>query len=152
MNAIGDVFRRLSRADQAQRWYECALEAVAEARAPVILSTIVNNLGGVSFEQRRYAQAEHYFTELDKLASAMLDAPTKALALEWRGLSLDKLDRSVDAIKSWEAAAKVSRSVGLEPSLRRNLQHLQSTYAKLGLRDRAQRTRQELGSLPSERT
>jgi tetratricopeptide (TPR) repeat protein len=152
MNAIGDVFRRLGKTEQALNWYECAVEAVAEARAPVVLATIVNNLGGVSFELRRFDQAEQYFDQLDKLASAMLDAQTKALALEWRGLSQRKLDRNVDAIKSWEAAATVSRSLGLDLSLKRNLQLLETAYARLGLPDRAQRTRQELGSLPAERT
>jgi hypothetical protein len=149
MNAIGDVFRRLERTDQALRWYECALEAVADAQAPVVLATVVNNLGGVSFERRDYPDAEEYFIQLDRLASAMLDPQTKALALEWRGLCQDRRDLPLEAIKSWEAAATLCRSVGLEDTLRRVLARLQDAYGKLGLRDRARNLAQELDALPA---
>jgi hypothetical protein len=148
MNAIGDVFRRLGRSDQALRWYECALEAVAEARAPVVLATVVNNLAGVSFERGEYPHAQEYFTQLDRLASAMLDPQTKALALEWRGLCQQRRDLPLEAVESWEAAARLSRAVGLDDALRRTLAHLQEACGKLGLRERARHLAQELGGLP----
>ena len=124
LNGLGDVAQhRQNDVEQALHWYECAVPPAAEAQDPVILSSVVRNLGDVSFQRGRYAEAEQYFTHLDRLTAVTFDADAKARALEYRGLSQEKQGAADPAVESWETAAAFCRETW-RPRLRSNLEHL----------------------------
>jgi hypothetical protein len=128
INAFGDLCRAAGDVPKAQHWYECAVAPATDAKDAVILAAITRNLGELAYEGGRYAEAEEYFDGLDQLAGHMLQAETKASALEWRGLSLEQQGRPHDAAEVWEAAATLCRTIGMPQLLRRNLEHLERVY------------------------
>lgn len=150
MHGMGDAFRLQGAAPQALHWYECALEAAVTAGAPVVIATVGWSLGAMAYEGGRYDDAARYYDGLDAIASQLLDAEQKARAMEWRGLSQEKLGLAAEAIASWEAACALSRNVGLDASLRANLGHIERASAALGDDARADRARAEREALPPD--
>jgi tetratricopeptide (TPR) repeat protein len=127
INGLGDVARRQGDVDGARHWYECAVTPAAEGGDPVVLSSVVRNLGEVAYQRRQYAEAEQYFDHLHQLTAVTLDADGKARALEWRGLSQEKQGALDRAAESWETAAEFCRK-NWAPGLRPNLEHLARAY------------------------
>jgi len=150
MNGMGDVFHRSANLDKAQYWYECAVTPAVDAQVPVVLATITRNLGDVAYKLSQYAEAEQYFDGLDKLAAYMLDPENKARALEWRGLSQEKQEAYMRAMKSWEDAAMLSRNIGLPTFLKTNLEHLRRVYPQLHMHDKLAAAEAELTQLESQ--
>lgn len=150
MNGLGDVYQRNSDLARAQRWYECAITPALAAQVPVVLATLTKSLGDVSYKLERYADAEQYYDNWDKLAGYTLDAESKARALEWRGLSQERQGAYVRAAKSWEAAATLSRSTEMPTFLKTSLGHLCRVYAQLRRRDKLAAVEAELKGLDAE--
>ncbi|MCY1002894.1 tetratricopeptide repeat protein [Myxococcus sp. MISCRS1] len=150
MHGIGDVFRRTQTHDQAQHWYECALVPAIASKAPVILSVVVKSLGEFAFERKRYSEAERYFEGLEQVSARMLDPEGKARALEWLGLCREKQGDAKQAVLRWEAAAHLSRKVGLHFNLCANLEHLSRTYRHLRMKERLSGVETELTHLKRE--
>jgi tetratricopeptide (TPR) repeat protein len=152
IKGLGDVAHRNNSLEQAQRWYECALLPASEAKEASILAELVKDLGEIAYQQRRYADAEQYFDGLDKLRAHLLDPEGKAQALEWRGLSQEKLAAYDRAGSSWEGAAQLCRSIGLPHFLRTNLQHLARIYRETRMTKRLSAVEAELRQLNRETT
>jgi len=151
LNGIGDACRHCYKdLDQARHWYECAVIPANDSEIPVVMATVIKNLGDVAYEQKRYAEAEQFFDNLDKLASHMADPDCKAGALEWRGLSQEKQKLDDSAIESWEAAAKLSRSVDMPYFLKPNLEHLLRIYKKIGIKEKTAYIKNELKNLETQ--
>jgi tetratricopeptide (TPR) repeat protein len=131
VNAVGDIHHRTGDLPRAQEWYERAAVPAAEAGQPIILATVVKNLGDVAFEQRLYGDAEQYYDNLDKLSAHLLDPEGKVRALERRGLCQENLGSIGRAVESWEGAATLCRNVGLPPFLKSVLEHLERGYRQL---------------------
>jgi tetratricopeptide (TPR) repeat protein len=149
MNAIGDAYVRTAMIDQGQDWYERALVPASEANHPILLATVIKNLGTVAYTKGRYGDAEQLFDALDKVSGKLLDAETKSWALEWRGLSLEKAGRGDAAVHCWNDGAKLARSTDQPHALRAHLEHLRAFYAQQGLQDRAHVIAEELRRLPA---
>lgn len=151
LNGIGDAFRHCYKdLKQARHWYECAVIPANESEIPVVMATVIKNLGDVAYEQKQYAEAEQFFDNLDKLASHMADPECKAGALEWRGLSQEKQKTDARAIESWETAAKLCRSVGMPYLLKPNLEHLLRMYKKIGIKEKTAVLEKELMELEKQ--
>lgn len=147
MHGIGDVFQRAGAHEQAQHWYECAILPAAQSKAPFVLAIVVRSLGDLAFVRKRYAEAEQYFHQLDRLASSLGDAESKARALEYRGLSQERQGDLIRAIRSWEDAATLCRSIHMPLCLRPCLEHLRRAYQKLNLKDRVKAIESELAQV-----
>ena len=150
INAQGDIHHRAGDLAQAQHWYECALAPSGEAKDAMMLAIVGRNLGDVSFKQHRFADAEQYYDGVDKLAGASLDAENKIRALEWRGLSQEKQSAWDRAAVSWEAAALLSRNIGIPGFLQQNLRHLERAYQRLGDGTKLAAVREEMHAIPWE--
>lgn len=137
MNTMGDVFGRAGSTEEAEKWYECALGAAAEGNNVVVLAMVSKNLGSLCYAKGNYVEAEQYFDGLDRIATHMLDADTRAWALEWRGMTQEKMGRIDDAIASWEAAVTLSRNTDQPDALRANLEHLRKAYPQATAHRRA---------------
>jgi tetratricopeptide (TPR) repeat protein len=146
LNGLGDLARRQGDREKALHWYECAVPPAAEAKVAIVLSSIVRNLAEVNYERGRYADAEQYFDQLDKLAAVTLDANCKARALEWRGLCQEKQNALDRATQSWETAAVFCRNTW-RPGLRANLEHLARVYQQQRRRDKLTAVQTELVGL-----
>ena len=146
LNAFGEMAHRAGDLEKAQLWFECALVPADKAKEPVLLTTLGRNLGDIRFKQARYAEAEQYYDNVDKLASHMLDAETKIRALESRGLCQEKQGAFDQAVGSWEAAAHLSRKIEVPELLRTNLEHLARVYRRFGMTDRLPRLEAELAA------
>ncbi|MBV9928146.1 MAG: tetratricopeptide repeat protein [Acidobacteria bacterium] len=150
MNGIGDVYQRNEDLGRAQRWYECAITPALAAQVPVVLATLAKALGDVAYKLGQYAEAEQYYDNWDKLAGHMLDAESKARALEWRGLCQEQQGAYVRATRSWEDAATLSRNTELPAFLKTNLEHLRRVYPRLRRRDKLAAVEAELKRLERE--
>ncbi len=151
LNTIGDVYHRAGALDQAQHWYECAVPPAARSKVPVILRTVAGNLGTVAFKKGQFGLAEQLYDSVDQLAGYGLDPEGKAQALEWRGLSQERQQAHARAIESWEAAATISRTIGLPGFLHANLSHLVRAYEAVGRSDRLTAVRAELRQVEGQR-
>jgi tetratricopeptide (TPR) repeat protein len=147
LNGLGDVYHRAEQLEYARYYYECAVPPVVKAQEPVIFHSIVKSLGDVAFKQKQYAEAEYFYGSADKLAAKLLDAHSKALDLEWCGLSQEKQQAYDRAIFSWENAATLSRNIGMPDSLQSNLEHLKRVYRKIGRADKVATIKAELKQL-----
>lgn len=151
MNGLGDVFyHRVDDINKAQYWYECAVPPAIESKTPIVMATIVKNLGDLSYKSKKYGDAEQYFDNLDKLKAQILDPEGKAQALEWRGLSQEKQGAYDRAIESWEAAALLCRNIGMPYFLQANLKHLQRVYKRFHIKNKLAAVEDELKKLEQQ--
>lgn len=150
LSGLGDLNHRNDLLEEAKHWYECALVPLTETPSPVVLFSVLKNLGLVAYKQGDFATAERYFEMVDEVATQMRDAEGKAWALEWRGRSQEQQGAFGEAVESWNTAATLSRNVGMDPNLKANLEHLERTYAKARMsRERAE-VAAELSTLDGE--
>lgn len=132
---FGDIARRQGNLKEAQHWYSCAVVPAAQASNPILMSNIVQNLAAVAFEEKRFGDAEERYSELVTLKRAMIDEVGLAEALEWLGLSQEKLKGYDRAVVSWEEAALICKSFELKDRLAPLLAHLRRGYQALEMRE-----------------
>lgn len=149
LHGLGDVCRRADMTEDALYWYECAAVPAGECDAPVVLAIVTRSLGQLSYELGRYADAEQYFDGLDALSGRLLDAESKAYALEWKGLSRLRQDNVSGAVEAWETAAKLCRNVGMSAPLRNVLGRLRGLYQDVGMTEQAAALGKELDATPT---
>jgi tetratricopeptide (TPR) repeat protein len=147
LNAIGDIFHRTNDCTNACYWYECAVPLAVKSESPVLLHTAVSNLADIAFKCAAYGLAEQLYDAADQLAGKMLYAEGMVHARERCGLSREYQHAYERAVQSWEAAANVSRTTGLLPQLKANLQHLARSYQRLGMVDKRAAVEAELRQL-----
>lgn len=148
MNGIGDThFHRTNNLERAQYWYECAVPPANAAAVPVVMASVVKNLGDVSFEMGNYAEAEQFYEQLDRLVTHMRDPEAKSQALEKQGVSQEKQKAFGKAVKSWEAGATLCRNIGLPKLLKPHLEHLARVYGRFEIKKKHAAVLRELKSL-----
>jgi len=128
---LGAIARRQANLQEAQHWYECAIVPAAKDGNPVLMSTIVDNLAGIAFEEKRFADAEDRYGELVVLKRAMIDEDGVADALEWQGLSQEGLSAYDRAVECWYESALICKVFEMTDRLPRVLGHLKRGYQEL---------------------
>ena len=102
---------------------------------PVLMSTIVENLAGIAFEEKRFADAEERYSELVVLKRAMIDEDGVADALEWQGLSQEGQLAYDRAVECWYESALICKAFEMTDRLPRVLGHLKRGYQELEMRE-----------------
>ena len=143
---LGAIARRQENLQEAQHWYECALVPAAKDGNPVLMSTIVENLAAIAFEEKRFADAEERYSELVTLKRAMIDEDGVADALEWQGLSQEGQWAYDRAVECWYESALICKAFEMTDRLPRVLDHLKRGYQELEMRDRTGTIRRGMGA------
>ena len=131
---LGAIARRQANLQEAQHWYECAVVPAAKDGNPVLMSTIVENLAAIAFEEKRFADAEERYSELVVLKRAMIDEDGVADALEWQGLSQEGQLAYDRAVECWYESALICKAFEMTDRLPRVLDHLKRGYQELEMR------------------
>ena len=134
ISGLGDIARRQDNLKAAQHWYSCAIVPAAKDGNPVLMSTIVQNLAAIAYQEERFIEAEDRYTELALLKRTMIDEVGLAEALEWQGLSQEGQDAYDRAVVSWEESALICKAFDLEDRLEPTLAHLRRGYVALRMR------------------
>ena len=132
-NNIGDIYhhRQENKLDEAQKWYECAVPLASEVKDPVLLFTVVSNLGDVVYKQQMFPMAEELYRSADELAAKLGNPEARVLSLERLGLSQEQQQKFPEAMQSWAAAVKLCKLVGeMDPYQQTNQAHLDRVQAK----------------------
>ena len=132
-NNIGDVYhhRQEDKLDEAQRWYECAVPLASEAKDPVLLLTVISNLGDVVYKKQMFPMAEELYRSADELAAKLGNPEARVLSLERLGLSQEHQQKFPEAMISWEAAVKLCKIVGeMDPYQQTNQAHIERVKAR----------------------
>jgi tetratricopeptide (TPR) repeat protein len=132
---LGDIARRQGNLKEAQHWYACAAVPAAKGGNPILMSTIVQNLAVVAFQEKRFTEAEERYAELVTLKRAMIDEDGLAEALEWQGLSQEGQRAYDRAVVCWEEGALICKAFELKHRLRPLLTHLRRGYQALEMRE-----------------
>ncbi len=135
ISGLGDIARRQGDLKQAQHWYACAVVPAAKGRNPILMSTIVQNLAAVAFQEKRFADAEERYCELVSLKRAMIDEIGLVEALEWQGLSQEGQRAYDRAVECWEEGALICKAFELKDRLGPMLTHLKRGYEALDRRE-----------------
>lgn len=132
---LGDIARRQENWKEAQHWYACAVVPAAKGGNPILMSTIVQNLAVVAFQEKRFTDAEDRYAELVALKRAMIDEDGLAEALEWQGRSQEEQGAYDRAVASWEEGALICKAFECEHRLHPLLTHLKRGYQALEMRE-----------------
>jgi|APLak6261659701_1056019.scaffolds.fasta_scaffold00012_18 hypothetical protein len=128
---LGDVARRKENWKVAHHFYACAAVPAAKDGNPMLLSTIVQNLAVVAFQENRFADAEERYSELVTLKRAMIDEVGLVEALEWQGICQEKQQAFDRAVLAWEEAALICKSFEMGDRLPPLLGDLKRGYQAL---------------------
>ena len=135
ISGLGDIARRQGDWKKAQHWYACAVVPAAESGSPILLSTVVQNLAVVAYQEERWADAEERYDELVTIKRGMFDEVGLVEALEWRGKSQEKQEAFDRAVLSWAEAALVCKDFDLKDRLDPLLDNWRRGYERLGMRE-----------------
>lgn len=135
ISGLGDIARRQGNLKEAEHWYVCATVPAASSGNPLLLSTIIQNLAVIAFQQKRYAEAEERYSELVILKRSMIDEDGLVEALEWQGLSQERQHACDRAIECWEEAALICKTFEMKQRLNPLLSHLRRAYQTLEMRE-----------------
>jgi tetratricopeptide (TPR) repeat protein len=130
---LGDIARREQNMQEAQHWYQCALVPAGKDGNPMLLSNIVQHLAAIAFQQQRFGDAEEHYSELATFKRAMIEEDGLAEALEWQGLSQERLQAYDRAVDSWYESALICKVFEMKERLPRVLEHLKRGYYALGM-------------------
>ncbi len=133
ISGLGDIASRQGDLKKAQHWYECAVVPASESGSPILLSTIVQNLAVVAYQEERWADAEERYDELVTLKRGMFDEVSLVEALEWRGKSQEKQEAYDRAVLSWAEAAMICKDFETEERLPLFLDNWRRCYERLGM-------------------
>ncbi len=132
-NNLGDMHHHheKDKLPEAQKWYECAVPLANEVKDPVLLYTVVSNLGDVTYKQQLFPMAEELYRHADDLAAKMGNPEARVLSLERLGLSQEHQQKFTDAMTNWQAAVKLCDLVGeMDPYRQANQGHLDRVRQK----------------------
>jgi tetratricopeptide (TPR) repeat protein len=135
ISGLGDIASRQGDWKKAQHWYACAAVPAAESGSPILLSTVVQNLAVVAYQEERWADAEARYDELATIKRGMFDEVGLVEALEWRGKSQEKQQAFDRAVLSWAEAALVCKDFDLNDRLGPFLDNWRRGYQRLGMRE-----------------
>src|SRR5262249_40875162 len=134
ISGLGDIARRQDNLKAAQHWYSCAVVPAAKDGNPVLMSTIVQNLAAIAFQEKRFVDAEERYAELVLLKRTMIDEEGVAEALDWQGLSQEGQQAYDRAVVCWEESALICMAFDLDERLQPTLAHLRRGYEALKMR------------------
>jgi hypothetical protein len=130
---LGDIARREGNLKEAQHWYQCALVPAGKDGNPMLLANVVQHLAAIAFHQERFGDAEEHYSELVTFKRAMVEEDGLAEALEWQGLSQERLLAYDRAVESWYESAAICKVFDMKERLPRVLDHLKRGYHALGM-------------------
>jgi hypothetical protein len=133
LSGFGDIASSQGDWKKAQHWYACATVPASESGSPILLSTVVQNLAVVAFQEERWADAEERYDELVAIKRGMFDEVGLIEALEWRGKSQEKQEAFDRAVLSWAEAAFVCKDFDLPDRLDPMLDGWRRGYERLGM-------------------
>jgi tetratricopeptide (TPR) repeat protein len=133
ISGLGDIASRQGDWKKAQHWYACAVVPAAESGSPILLSTVVQNLAVVAYQEERWADAEARYDELATIKRGMFDEVGLVEAVEWRGKSQEKQQAFDRAVLSWAEAALVCKDFDLNDRLEPLLDNWRRGYERLGM-------------------
>jgi hypothetical protein len=138
ISGLGDIASRQGDWKEAQHLYACAVVPAADSGSPILLSTVVQNLAVVAYQEERWADAEERYDELVTIRRGMFDEVGLAEALEWRGKSQEKQQAFDRAVLSWAEAALICKDFEMEDRLAPLLENWRLCYERLGMSDELQ--------------
>jgi tetratricopeptide (TPR) repeat protein len=131
ISGLGDIARRQGNLQKAQDFYCCVLAANGTGISPILLSTVLQSLAAIAFQEKRYQDAEERYAELVTLKRSMLDEKGLTDALEWRGISQAEQRAYDQAVESFEEGALICKAFALWDRLPQLLARLRHGYVEL---------------------
>jgi tetratricopeptide (TPR) repeat protein len=132
MNNIGDLHYMQRKFNEAQAWYERAINLSVRLESQPLVLYQSFNLGNSLLMQNRFADALIYYNSAEQLAQASNLQVQQVQALEQVGVTNYRMGRSAEAAENWEKAVEMSRELNFKEGQRANLEHLRELYQEIG--------------------
>lgn len=149
INAVGDIFRRQNKFNEANHVYETAIEPSVKSGSATVLHNVTLNLAENEYSRQDYEQAAKYYDQVDQLATKMLYADGKIYALNQQAECAANLNNWEKAIIHWESAANFCRVGEYFDDLKIELQKLLAVEQHLSS-EQKNKYRKELQQLEAE--
>lgn len=147
LNWMGEVFERMGKLPEAERYYESALTPAIESKSEPVLLNIVMNLGNLKLSQKVWSDAEVYYESAEKVATALCIPQAKIICLERRGICQYMQKNGEGALESWNNGATLARAMEEKYLLKEILQRLKGYYEQTGKSEERDEIAKELSSL-----
>jgi len=132
MNNIGDLHYIQKKFNEAQTWYERAINLSVSLKSEPLVLDQSFNLGNALLMQNRFADALIYYNATEQLAQASNQPLQQIQALEQMGMANYRMGKSAEAAENWEKAVELSRESKFKEGQRANLERLRDLYQELG--------------------
>jgi tetratricopeptide (TPR) repeat protein len=132
MNNIGDLHYIQNKFNEAQIWYERAINLSVNLKSEPMVLDQSYNLGNALLAQNRYADALIYYNATEQLARASNQPLQQIQALEQMGVANYRMGKSAEAAENWEKAVELSRGLKFKEWQRANLERLRDLYQEMG--------------------
>jgi tetratricopeptide (TPR) repeat protein len=132
MNNIGDLHYTQNKFQDAQIWYERAINLSVNLKSEPLVLHQSFNLGNALLMQNRFADAQVYYNATEQLARASNLPVQQIQALEQMGVTNHRMGKPAEAVENWEKAVELSRGLKFQEGQRANLERLRDLYQELG--------------------
>src|SRR5215470_16380724 len=149
MNNIGDLHYIQNKFEEAQTWYERAINLSVNLKSEPLVLDQSFNLGNALLMQNRFADALVYYNATEQLAQASNQPAQRIQALEQMGMANYRMGKSAEAAENWEKAVELSRESKFKEGQQANLERLRDLYQELGDSQRLAACRAALSELKS---
>jgi tetratricopeptide (TPR) repeat protein len=149
MSNIGDLHYIQKKFNEAQTWYERAINMSVSLKSEPLVLDQSFNLGNALLMQNKFADALVYFDAAERLARASMQPQQQIRALEQMGMANYRMGRSAEAAENWEKAVELSRESKFQEGQRANLERLRDLYQELGDSGRLSACKAALSELKS---
>jgi hypothetical protein len=149
MSNIGDLHYIQKKFNDAQTWYERAINMSVSLKSEPLVLDQSFNLGNALLMQNKFADALVYFDAAERLARASMQPQQQIRALEQMGMANYRMGRSAEAAENWEKAVELSRESKFQEGQRANLERLRDLYQELGDSGRLSACKAALSELKS---
>jgi hypothetical protein len=149
MNNIGDLHYIQNKFEEAQIWYERAVNLSVNLKSEPLVLGQSFNLGNALLMQNRFADALVYYDATEQLARASNQPAQQIQALEQMGTANYRMGKSAEAAENWEKAVELSRKSKFKEGQQANLERLRDLYQELGDSQRLAACKAALSELKS---
>jgi tetratricopeptide (TPR) repeat protein len=149
MNNIGDLHYIQNKFEEAQIWYERAINLSVDLKSEHLVLDQSFNLGNALLMQNRFADALVYYNATEQLARASNQPAQQIQALEQMGTANYRMGKSAEAAENWEKAVELSRKSKFKEGQQANLERLRDLYQELGDSQRLAACKAALSELKS---
>jgi Tfp pilus assembly protein PilF len=149
MNNIGDLHYIQNKFEEAQTWYERAINLSVNLKSEPLVLDQSFNLGNALLMQNRFADALIYYNATEQLARASNQPAQRIQALEQMGMANYRMGKSAEAAENWEKAVELSRESKFKEGQQANLERLRDLYQELGDSQRLAACKAALSELKS---